>query len=144
MQETEAAVDATIQKVLAAVDPLESAWQAELQRLQVGGQSSLGGVLAALLAYWVTATVAMMLHGYQQHPSRDGWQKSIKSDRTVTLCPPWLRQPAMMGFYDRFQIKPSSRGSWTHHTLHCVVGCFRPTHFPHGMPHHATLQDPTS
>lgn len=35
LQETEAAVDATIAKVLAAVQPLEAAWQAELQRLQV-------------------------------------------------------------------------------------------------------------
>lgn len=36
LQETEAAVDATVQKVMADVDPLEAAWQAELQRLQVG------------------------------------------------------------------------------------------------------------
>lgn len=35
MQETEAAVDATVRQVMAAVDPLEAAWQAELQRLQV-------------------------------------------------------------------------------------------------------------
>lgn len=34
-QETEAAVDATISKVLLAVEPLEAAWRAELQRLQV-------------------------------------------------------------------------------------------------------------
>jgi hypothetical protein len=37
LQETEAAVDDTIAKVMAAVEPLEAAWQAELQRLQVGG-----------------------------------------------------------------------------------------------------------
>lgn len=35
LQETEAAVDATISQVLAAVEPLETAWRTELQRLQV-------------------------------------------------------------------------------------------------------------
>jgi hypothetical protein len=35
VQETEAAVDATVRQVMAAVEPLEAAWQAELQRLQV-------------------------------------------------------------------------------------------------------------
>lgn len=51
LQETEAAVDATVEKVLAAVQPLEDAWQAELTRLQVRARGCWSGMPVLLLLH---------------------------------------------------------------------------------------------
>lgn len=49
-QESEAAVDAVLARVLADVEPLEAAWAAELERLQAqdAARAELAGRLAAM------------------------------------------------------------------------------------------------
>ena len=59
----------------------------------------------------------------------------MSDDSGLSLYDPMAVPPAgHSGSYDSSADKPT-RGSWTHHTLQCVVGCFRTKHSMHNHRH---------
>ena len=92
------------------------------------GAMCVGGWKGTAAGGWPWQACAWVQHGQQASEWAEGGRGSSQTSG-LSLYDPMAVPPAgHSGSHDSSADKPT-RGSWTHHTLQCVVGCFRTKHF---------------